>query len=341
MTSLQRTFRAFRHYNFRLYFGGQFISLIGSWAHSTALSWLIWRMTQSSLLLGVIGFSSQFPILLLGLFGGVIADRWNRHRILLVAQTLAMIASFLLVFLMVTHKLNLWNVAIISFFLGIVFAFEFPARLTFLMDVVGRGDLLNAISLHSAMFHISRMIGPVAAGFIVAWKDESLCFLFDGFTFLIFIVTLLMMRRSDLMPMEIKQEQKHVMESICEGIRYAWRDPTTRLEIFLVIIMGSAGFSFIALMPVFADHIYGGSSIEFGGLMAASGMGAMVSALSLARREHSSHLLSVATKSMILFSLLLLVFSQIKILWMGISLLFILGFFMNRVVAHQKLRIVN
>ena len=187
-------FRALTHRNFQLFMSGQLISLIGTWMQNISQAWLIYQLTGSSLLLGVVGFSSQFPILLLGPVGGIVADRWNRHRVVIGTQAASMVLAFMLAGLTLTGKIKVWEIITLSALLGCVNAFDIPARQTFLMDMVGREDLVSAIGLNSSMFNSARIIGPAIAGLLVASIGEGWCFFVNAVSYIAVIAGLLLMK---------------------------------------------------------------------------------------------------------------------------------------------------
>lgn len=321
------TLEAFRHTNFRLFFIGQTISLIGTWSQSLAISWLVWRITHSAAWLGIIGFTIQFPMLIFGLPGGVAADKFDRLKILTAMQVLCMVQAIVLSVLTLTGLVNLWHILVLSALLGTIYAFEFPVRQSFVMDMVGKKDLLNAISLNAAMIHATRIAGPVVAGIIVAWKDEGICFLFNAATFIFLIAALLAMDRRRLAPAQ--RETRNMVESILEGLRFVRRERHVKIALFLASAICALGMTFISLMPIFADQVFGGGAIELGWLIGASGLGAVGGALWLARRPSGERLLQLSLKTSILFSLALIAFGLIHVIWIAIPILAVVGFFLE------------
>lgn len=321
------TLSAFRHRNFRLFFVGQSISLIGTWSQILAVSWLVWRLTHSAAWLGAINFTVQVPMLLFGLPGGWAADRFDRLRALTLMQVLCMLQAILFGGLTLTGRVTLWQVVTLSAILGTVYAFEFPLRLAFVTDMVGRRDLLNAVSLNSAMFHGTRIVGPSIAGFIVAWKGEGICFLFNAATFLFLIAGLLLIRRRELV--SVPAESAPLLPSIAEGLRFAWRKGPLRRALVLIGIVTTFGMAYIVLLPVFADQVYGGGSVELGWMMGASGIGALLGALWLAGRRSHERLLSLAAGTSVLFSIAIVAFSHLPTLWSAMPVLAVAGFFLT------------
>lgn len=320
-------FRAFKHKNFGLFFTGQSVSLIGTWSQGLAISWLVWRITHSASWLGFINFVVQFPILILGLVGGFAADRFDRHRGLAILQIMCMLQATALALLTLTGRITLWQIVILSIFLGIVYSFEFPFRLAFVQDMVGREDLLNAISLNAAMIHSTRMMGPVVAGFVVALFGEGICFLFNAATFLALIIALLCMNRQKLY--YTRYQRMPMWHSIAEGLRHIWSVKNARYSIILVAVVSIFGMPFIALLPIFADEIFKGGALHLGWMMGASGFGSLVGALWLARRNSHEGLLNLAARSSFIFSLGIVAFAFSNRLPLTLAALAIASFFLT------------
>jgi MFS family permease len=274
------TLRALRHRNFQLFFGGQLISLVGTWMQSVAQAWLVYRLTGSSLLLGIVGFASQIPIFLLSPLGGTIADRYNRHRVVIGTQTTSMILASILATLTLCHWLTVWEIITLASLLGVVNAFDIPARQSFLVEMVGREDLMNAIALNSSMFNGARVVGPAIAGVLVASIGEGWCFFANAVSFIAVIAGLLMMR----LPPRKQEQQAKMIEHIAEGFQYARRTAPVRSLLLLVGIISLAGVPYTVLMPIFADRILHGGAWGLGILMGATGVGAVLGALTLASR---------------------------------------------------------
>jgi MFS family permease len=274
------TLRALRHRNFQLFFGGQLISLIGTWMQSVAQAWLVYRLTGSSLLLGVVAFASQIPIFLLSPVGGTVADRYNRHRVVIATQATSMVLAAILATLTLGHWINVWELIVLASSLGVVNAFDIPARQSFLVEMVGREDLMNAIALNSSMFNGARVVGPAIAGILVSSIGEGWCFFANAVSFIAVIAGLLMMK------IERRKSEKHssMMEHIAEGFRFAQRATPVRNLLYLVGLISLAGVPYTVLMPIFADRILHGGAWGLGILMGATGVGAMAGALTLASR---------------------------------------------------------
>src|SRR5512146_299700 len=225
--------RALRHRNFQLFFAGQLISLIGTWMQSVAQAWLVYRLTGSSLLLGSVAFASQFPVFLIAPFGGTTADRHNRHRVIVATQTASMLLAFVLAVLTLTEVVRVWHIFVLAAALGTVNAFDIPARQAFLMDMVGREDLMNAIALNSSMFNGARVIGPAVAGVLVARIGEGWCFLANAVSYIAVIAGLLMMRVGSI----TARRRGSALENIIEGFRFVNRAKPIRALLLLLALM--------------------------------------------------------------------------------------------------------
>jgi MFS family permease len=274
------TLRALRHRNFQLFFGGQLISLIGTWMQSVAQGWLVYRLTGSSLLLGVVAFASQIPIFLLSPVGGTVADRYNRHRVVIATQTTSMVLAAILATLTLGHWITVWELIVLASSLGVVNAFDIPARQSFLVEMVGREDLMNAIALNSSMFNGARVVGPAIAGILVASIGEGWCFFANAVSFIAVIAGLLLMK---IAPRK-KEPHAGMAAHIVEGFQFAQRTTPVRNLLYLVGLISLAGVPYTVLMPIFADRILHGGAWVYGILMGAAGVGAVLGALTLASR---------------------------------------------------------
>jgi MFS family permease len=319
----QVIFRSLRYRNYRLFFIGQIISLVGTWMQQLALPWLVYRLTGSEVLLGVVGFSSQIPAFLMSPFAGVMVDRLNRHRILIATQTLSMLQAFLLAILFFTGHIAVWNIILLAIFLGLINAFDMPARQSFVVEMVeNREDLSNAIALNSTMFNSARLIGPSIAGVIIAATNEGFCFILNGISFLFVIASLLMMKIS---PEKAKPRTTHVFHELKEGFSYALGFPPIRYIILLLAMVSLVGMPYVILMPVFAVKILHGGSLTLGFLMAAAGTGALSGSIYLASRKNARGLVRIIPLSTIIFGLGLIAFSLSRVLWLSLPLIFIAG----------------
>ena len=317
--------RALRHRNFQLFFAGQMISLVGTWMQTVAQSWLVYRLTGSTLLLGTVGFASQFPVFLVAPLGGVVADRSNRHRVVIYTQAASMVLAFILAVLTLTNRIQIWEIMVLAAGLGIVNAFDIPTRQAFLMDMVGREDLMNAIALNSSMFNGARIVGPAIAGIVVAWVGEGWCFFSNAVSYIAVIAGLLMMKITH--PVNLATEGSP-LEHILEGFRFAAKAAPIRAILLLLGLVSLVGMPYLVLMPVFASEILHGGARELGWLMGATGVGALLGALSLAARvgvKGLGRLIAVCAGG---FGLSLIAFSASKMFWLSLILLLPVGFTM-------------
>jgi len=317
--------RAMRHRNFRLFFGGQLISLTGTWMQTVAQSWLVYRLTGSSVLLGTVGFAGQIPVFLLAAVGGTVADRHHRHRIIVATQVSAMILALTLSALVLTEKVQVWHIILLSVLLGVVNAFDIPARQVFIVEMVGKEDLMNAIALNSSMFNGARVIGPALAGVLVAGIGEGWCFFANGVSYLAVIAGLLMMR---LGPRPRPDRTASPLENVIEGFRYARATVPIRALLLLVGLVSLVGTPYTVLMPVFADRILHGGARGLGILMGATGVGALIGALTVAARKGVRGLGRLAAAAAAGFGVSLILFSASRWFWLSAGLLVSTGFFM-------------
>jgi len=321
---LRLIFRALTHRNYRLFFGGQGISLIGTWMQQIAMSWLVYRLTNSVFLLGLIGFSSQISSLFFSPFAGVLSDRWNRHHILVATQSLAMIQAFILAYLTLMGVVAVHHLIILSIFLGLVNAFDMPTRQAFLVEMVEkREDLGNAIALNSFLFNGARLVGPSIAGILISILGEGLCFLLNGVSFLAVIIALLAMKMT---PSKEDSEKTQVLQGLKEGFIYAFGFPPIRSILFFLGWISLVGTANTTLMPVFARDILHGDSKTYGFLMAAIGVGAIIGAIFLASRKNVLGLGRIITIASSIFGIGLISFSLSHTLWLSFFLLLLTGF---------------
>ncbi|MFZ2656086.1 MAG: MFS transporter, partial [Victivallales bacterium] len=291
--------RAFHHKNYRLFFTGQGVSLMGTWIQQIAVSWLVYRLTNSALLLGVAGFAAQIPVFFLTPVGGVCADRWNRRWILLTTQFMSMLLAFILSLLFFKGNIVVWQVISISFLLGCVNAFDMPARHSFVNDIVdGRDDVGNAIALNSFLFNSARLIGPAIAGMIIARSSEGACFLINAFSFIAVLIALSAMDTDEIRILEVKRQ--HPLKELFEGLKYAAGFSRIRNILIFGAVTGLVGMPYSVLMPVYAKDVLHGNSETLGFLTGAAGFGAIAGALFLARRKNSEGLGNIISGSCII-----------------------------------------
>ena len=279
---LQDMVRSLRHRNFQLFFSGQLISLVGTWMDTVAESWLVYRLSHSSLLLGVAAFAGQIPIFLLAPLGGVVADHVNRRKVVIATQAWSMVLASCLAFLTLTNRITVIEVIALASLMGVVNAFDIPARQAFLVEMVGREDLMNAIALNSSMFNGARVIGPSIAGLLVASIGEGWCFFANAVSYIAVIVGLLMMR---IEKAHVPRRTGSPLEHILEGFHFVSNTAPIRAILLLVGLVSVVGMPYSVLMPVFAQKILHGNARTLGILMGATGIGALCGALTLASRK--------------------------------------------------------
>jgi len=316
--------RALDHRNYRLFFIGQGISLIGTWMTQIATNWLVYRLTNSALLLGVVGFAGQIPSFLLAPVAGVLVDRWNRHRLLVATQALAMAQSLALAVLTLTGVVKIWHVIALSAFQGVINAFDMPARQTFVVEMVERReDLSNAIALNSLIVNAARLLGPSFAGVIIAAVGEGWCFMLDGVSYLAVIASLLLMTLPHAVAERIEEE--NLFLQFREGWNYIVRFKPIRNILLLLALASLVGMPYTVLMPIFADEILGGGPYTFGWLMAAAGVGALMGALFLAARRTVLGLGKFIPLMAGVFGAGLIAFSFSRELWLSLLLRVVTG----------------
>ncbi|HWY26900.1 MAG TPA: MFS transporter [Candidatus Angelobacter sp.] len=315
--------RALRHRNFQLFFGGQLISLIGTWMDNVAEAWLVYRLTGSSFLLGTVAFAGQIPVFLLAPLGGMAADRWNRRRIVIATQTLSMIQAGILAALTLSHRITVWEVIVLAASMGAVNAFDIPARQAFLVEMVGREDLMNAIALNSSMFNGARVIGPAVAGILVASIGEGWCFFANSVSYIAVITGLLLMH---VEPLRRAISKETPFENIVEGFRFVHRSGPIRALMMLIGVVSFVAVPYSVLMPIFADRILHGGARGLGILMGAAGVGALLGALTLAARRGVHGLGRVVAYAAAGFGFSLILFSFSRSFWLSVALLIPVGY---------------
>ena len=320
-SKVRSTLRALRHRNFRLFFSGQLISLIGTWMQNVAQSWLVYRLTGSSALLGMVGFAGQIPVFLISPLGGLIADRHSRQRTVIATQTSAMILAFILAGLTLSGRVQVWHIFLLAALMGVVNAFDIPARQSFLVEMVGREDLINAIALNSSMFNGARIVGPAVAGILVATIGEGWCFFANGASYIAVIIGLTMIRVAPA----AAPKKASAISHIIEGFRFVAHTAPIRALLLLLGLVSLTGMPYAVLMPVFADQIFHSGARGLGILMGFSGAGALVGALALATRQTVSGLGRWVAVSTGVFGVSLILFSFSRSFWIAASLLVPVG----------------
>jgi MFS family permease len=322
--SWRKTFSAFKHRNFRLYFSGQLISFTGTWMTTTAQGWLVYQLTGSKALLGIVAAAASAPMLLFATFGGWIADRYPKRSVVVCTQISSMLLSFAMAALVWTKVVQPWQIIALAVLGGITMAFDMPARQSFVIEMTSREDLMNAISLNSSAFNCARIVGPSIAGLLMAHISIAACFLCDGLSFIPVIAGLLMMR--------LPKKQNRIASSggalaqALEGFRYVWghRRVLTILSLFTVV--GIFGWSYSVLMPAFAHDVLHLGANGYGLLMAGSGVGALAAALTVASAGHMLPTRTMSLGGIWIFSTALVLFAFTRNLYLGVALLALVGF---------------
>lgn len=322
--SIKNILRALQYKNYRLFFGGQAVSLIGTWMQQIALSWLIYRLTGSPFLLGVVSFSSQIPTFLLSPIAGVYADHFDKRKILIITQSLSMIQAFLLVFLIAADLISVWWIITLNIMLGIINGFDMTSRQAFVVEMVeNKDDIGNAIALNSMMFNLARLIGPSLAGIIIAAADETVCFLINGISYIGVIIALIKMNTPKP---ENTFRRNEILNNIKEGFKYTVEFTPVRIILGQVALISLAGMPYIVLMPVFAKEVLGGGADTLGFLIGAVGVGAFFGAIFLASRKTVLGLGRVIARTAFSFSVAVILFAHSDLLWVSLLLMAAAGF---------------
>jgi MFS family permease len=315
--------RSLRHRNYQLFFGGQLISLTGTWMQQIAQAWLVYRLTQSAALLGLVAFAGQIPVFVLAAIGGAVADRVSRHRIIIWTQTSAMVLAFILAALTLTGVVRVWHLFVLTTLLGIVNAFDIPARQAFMVDMVGRDDLMNAIALNSSMVNGARVVGPAIAGGVVATMGEGWCFFMNAVSYIAVIIGLRLMRLNHVR--RALRSGGSAIADIADGFRFVRRTAPVRALLILLGVVSVTAMPYLVLMPVFADDILHGGAAALGLLTGASGVGALAGALSLALRRGFKGLGTWVAVSTFGFGVALALFAWSRSFWVSAALLVPVG----------------
>jgi len=333
-SGFSHAWRALRHRNFRLFFGGQSISLIGTWMTRIAISWLVYRLTKSALLLGIVGFAGQIPTFLLAPIAGVMVDRMDRRKLLVWTQALAMVQSLVLAWLTLSHRVNIKEVLALSVMQGLINAFDMPGRQSFMVKMVeDRADLSNAIAINSSMVNVARLVGPSLAGLLIAATNEGWCFLVDGVSYIAVIVSLLMMR---LPAANMERATTTMLMQLREGWTYVANSGPIRTILMLFALISLMGWPFMVLMPVFAAQVLHGGPHTLGFLMGAVGVGSLASALSLVLRRSVRGLTGMIPAAAVGFGVGLILFGLSNTLWLSMFMMLITGFGMMQCVTASN-----
>lgn len=331
---LRDSLRALNSRNYRLFFFGQGVSLVGTWIQRVAIGWLVYRITNSALLLGTVEFVGMLPTFLLSPFTGVLADRWNRHTIMLATQIGFSACAFTLGILVVTDLVQVWHIMALSTISGIVMAFDVPARQSFVVDMVeDRRDIGNAIALNSTMFNGARLVGPSIAGLVIAAVGEWICFFINGTTFIAVIAALLAMQ---IAPRANNAVHRNVLVELKEGALYAYRTVPIRSVLMLMAFVSVVGMSYMTLLPVFAKDVLRGGPDTLGFLMASTGLGAVGGAFYLASRKDTLTINWQIPAALALLGLGLLAMGTSQTVWLSYGIVLITGFAQMVIIASSN-----
>ncbi len=340
-SGISHIFRALGHRNYRLFFSGQSISMIGTWMTRIATSWLVYKLTGSALLLGVVGFAGQIPSFILAPVAGVLIDRWNRHRVLVVTQILAMVQSAALAVLALTGYIKIWHVIALSVFQGLINAFDMPARQSFVVQMVtDRADLPNAIALNSSLVNLARLLGPSIGGVIIAAVGEGWCFAIDAVSYIAVIGSLLAMN----VAVEVRPVtgDTNILKQLREGFAYVAGFQPIRNILLLLAFVSLVGLPYTVLMPIFANEVLSGGANTLGLLMAASGTGALCGAVFLAARRSIVGLGRFIPGAAAVFGAGLIAFSFSRVIWLSLILMVVtgLGFMVQMAVSNTLIQTI-
>lgn len=322
-SKLKTIFRSLQYRNYRLFFGGQSISLIGTWMQRIAMPWLVYHLTGSAFLLGLVSFAGQIPTFLLAPLAGVVTDKFSRYRVLLITQVISLLQALILALLSLAGVIQIWHIVVLSIALGCVNAFDVPSRHSFVIEMVEKKEHLgNAIALNSMMFNGARLIGPSIAGLILATAGEGICFLINAVSYIFVVMSLLSMK---IQKKEITRKSGNLLNDMKEGFRYTFGFVPIKHLLILLGIVSLMGSSYQVLMPVFAKEILHGNSSTFGFLMGAAGVGALAGAIFLASRETIIKLGRIIPAASAMFGAGLVVLSFTKYFPVSLLLMIIIG----------------
>jgi len=337
ITGFKFTFRALKYRNYRLFFTGQSVSLIGMWIQNVAMGWLVYRLTSSATLLGVVGFAESIPILFLTPFAGVLVDRWNRRCILIVTQLLFMIQAFVMAFLILTDMIQIWHIIILSVFLGMINAIDSTTRQSFWVEMIeDKEDLGNAIALNSSMYNSARLVGPAFAGIVIAAVGEGICFLLNGISYIAVIIALLAMKLS---PKIQEAGKTNFMQGLKQGIKYASGILPIRDTLLLLALISFIANPYLVLMPVVAKEVLGRGAQVLGYLVGCSGLGALTGAVFIASQKSNRNLANFIFGGALISGIGFIVFSISKVLLLSLISVFVISFGIMMIIAFCNILI--
>jgi MFS family permease len=322
-TKALRAFSSFRHANYQLWFGGQLISVIGTWMQSIAQGWLVYQLSHSEFALGMVGFASAIPLLLVSPWGGVITDVVPKRTLLVITQAAAMLLAFVLAALTFSNTVQVWHIMVLAALLGVVNAFDAPARQAFVVDMVGREDMVNAIALNSMLINSARVIGPAIGGYLLIWLGSSWCFLINGISFLAVIASLLAMRIPPHRPLN---RLENPLKQFAEGVRYSRQQPEILGLLLLAVFFSVFGMAYAALLPAFADKSLNAGATGYGALSAVFGVGAVLAALFIANFANNNSRGKMTLAASLIYPLILAAFGLNTNFPVALFLALVLGF---------------
>jgi MFS family permease len=325
MFRLPELFLALRHRNFQLYFSGQLISLVGTWMQSTAQAWLVYRLTHSPFLMGLVVFVGLFPAFVLGIWGGVIADRYNKHTMIITTQALEMIQAFLFAAFVLWGNITIWQIFVFVALLGTVHAFDMPLRQSFIVDLVDPDALPSAIALSSSVFNAARIVGPALAGILVAVTSEGYCFLINGVSYFAVLISLFQIKTKRH---PHHRHAKNAFESLKEGLAYSYRTYHVRSIFWILTIAVLCGTPYLTFMPIFANDILHSGSRGLGILMGSAGIGAFLGAVSLGAQKEMRGVGKIIALAVCAFGIALVLFALSRNFLFSFAILFVIGFSM-------------
>jgi len=327
---LSQTFSSLQHPNFRLWFSGQIVSLIGTWMQSTAQGYLVYELTGSPIMLGIVGFANGIPVWLFSLYGGIIADRISRRKMLIITQSSMMILAFILAVLTFTGTVQAWHIVILALLLGTANAFDSPARQSFVVDLVPKEDLTNAIALNSSVFNLGTIIGPTVAGLVYAWLGPGWCFTINGVSFIAILIALSLMHLAPRIA--TKSQEKSSTRNLMEGMHFAFGDENIRVLLIMLATVSIFGFSLLNLMPAWATHVLGGDVRTNGLLLSARGAGSLIGALMIAYLGARIVRGKIWTIGSLVLPISLILFSLFRTLPVSLIMLVVMGWSLMSVV---------
>jgi len=322
MLSWRQTFSALKHRNFRLFFAGQLISLIGTWMQNTAQGWLVYQLTGSKMLLGIVAAVGSTPMMLFSVWGGSVADRFPKRQIVLWTQTTMMVTALVFAALVASHQIRVWHIMVLAGMGGLAMAFDMPARQAFMMEMTSREDLMNAVSLNSSIVNGARVVGPSVAGLLMAHVGMAMCFFLNGLSFIAVIAGLLMMRLPKFVPVD---HPGSAVAHALEGFYYVWRHWRMKTMLILFAIVGIFGWSYSVMMPAFAREVLHVDERGYGMLLSANGVGALLGALTVASVGHRANRRFLVLGGLLIFSAMLLLISVVTNYYLALLCLGVAG----------------